>query len=233
MTTPQPWRFLEPYWEVRDVLGWLIDRDPKRFGRIVTRNDLGAATRYKNPVRKNDNPSQTLLHAFQEGRLLGFRGGQSVPIEFWSAKSTAFIRNDVETRVRRHDVLALWPEAWNWSQAIVWAVWRDEELVALCDGPDRRVYAERSAERIRAGLRPAGSEQALRTLLRSGRITARGHQGGEDAVETVLATDWPEWAGIPSGWTEDGRDAAGAYLRPRSRAPPEPYCGPRLGRQES
>ncbi len=34
MTTPQPWRFLEPYWDVRDALGWLIDRDPKRFGRI-------------------------------------------------------------------------------------------------------------------------------------------------------------------------------------------------------
>jgi hypothetical protein len=134
--------------------------------------------------------------------LLAFRDGQRVPTEFWSTKSTAVIRNDVESRVRRKNVLALWPEAWNWSQTIVWAVWRDEELVALCD-LDRRRYAERGAERIRAGLRPAGSEQDLRTLLRSGRITARGHQDGEDAVETVPATDWPEWAGMPLGWTED------------------------------
>ena len=94
------------------------------------------------------------------------------------------------------------PEVWNWGQAIVWAMYRDEELVALC-GQDRRRFAERHAERIRAGLRPAGSEQDLRTLLRAGRITARGHRGGEDAVENIPAADWPEWAGMASGWSED------------------------------
>ncbi len=32
MSTPQPWRFREPYWSIRDLLGWLIDRDPGLFG---------------------------------------------------------------------------------------------------------------------------------------------------------------------------------------------------------
>lgn len=51
----------------------------------------------------------------------------------------------------------LWPETWKWGQAIVWATWRDEELVALWDQNTLR-YAERAADRIRTGLRPAGSE---------------------------------------------------------------------------
>jgi hypothetical protein len=99
-------------------------------------------------------------------------------------------------------VLAPWPEVWNWGQAIVWAMYRDEELVALCD-QDRRRFAERHAERVRAGLRPAGSEQDLRTLLRAGRITTRGQRGGDDAVENIPGMAWPEWAGMPSGWSED------------------------------
>jgi hypothetical protein len=202
MTTPQPWRFLEPCWYVRDVLGWLTDRDPKRFGRIVTRAEVGAAARYNKPARKDHNPVRTLLHAFQHGRLLGFRDGQSVLVEFWSTKSLTDIRNDFETRVRRTDVLVLWPETWKWSQAIVWAMWRDEELVALC-GQDSLSFAERHAERIRAGLPPAGSEQELRKLLRSGRITARGQKEGADDVEPAAADAWSEWAGMPSGWGED------------------------------
>jgi hypothetical protein len=202
MTTPQPWRFLEPYWDVRDVLGWLIDRDPKRFGRIFNPSDLRAATRYNNSARKDDNPTQTLLHAFQEGRLQAFRDGRRVPVEFWSTRSAANVRDDVDTRVRRNDVLALWPESWKWAQAVVWAVWRDEELVALC-GQERLRYAQRGAERLRAGLRPAGSELDLTKLLRAGRITARGKREGDDGVNAIPAEAWPEWAGIPSGWRED------------------------------
>jgi len=221
MTTPQPWRFLEPYWDVRDVLGWLIDRDPKRFGRIFNHGDLRAATFYKNPARKDDNPARTLLHAFQEGRLPSFRDGQRVPIEFWSTESINEIRNDAATRMRRQDVLALWPETWKWNQAVVWAVWRDEELVALCDDPDRRLYAERGAQRIRAGLRPAGSEQALRTRLRAGRITARGHRDDETAVEPVRAETWPESAGMASGWIEDQITFDAGEIRRELRYIPE------------
>jgi hypothetical protein len=72
-------------------------------------------------------------------------------------------------------------------------MYRVEELVALCD-QDRRRFAERHAERVRAGLRPAGSEQDLRTLLRAGRITTRGQRGGDDAVENIPGMAWPEWA---------------------------------------
>ena len=184
MTTSQPWRFLEPYWNVRDVLGWLIDRDPKRFARIFNLSDLRAATLYRKPGRKDNNPTRTLLHAFQEGRLQAFRDGQSVPVEFWSTRSAANVRDDVDTRVRRNDVLALWPESWKWAQAVVWAVCRDEEMVALCD-QDRLRYAQRGAERLRAGLRPAGSEQDLRTLLRAAQITARAKREGDNSVDAI------------------------------------------------
>jgi hypothetical protein len=134
--------------------------------------------------------------------LRGFRDSQEVPVEFWSTKSITDIRNDVDTRVRRADVLVLWPETWKWSQAIVWAMWRDEQLVALW-GQDNFRFAERHAERVRAGLRPAGSEQELRKRLRSGRITARGRKDGANDIEHVAANQWPEWAGMPPGWSED------------------------------
>lgn len=231
MTTPQPWRFLEPYWYIREVLGWLIDRDPKRFGHIVTRADIGAATRYNDPAPKDRNPARTLLHAFQEGRLLGFRDGQSVPLEFWSTKSITDIRNDVDTRVRRTDALALWPETWKWSQAVVWTMFRDEELVALC-GQDNLRFAERHAERVRAGLRPAGSEQELRKLLRSERITARGQKDGAIDVELIAADAWSEWAGIPSGWSEDETTFDAGEMRrelpyvPEAERPREPFKDP-------
>jgi hypothetical protein len=202
MTTPQPWRFLELYWYVRDVLGWLIDRNPKRFGRILTRAEVGAATRYNDPARKEHNPARTLLHAFQQGRLLGFRDGQSVPIEFWSTKSITDIRNDVDTRVRRTEVLVLWPETWKWGQAIVWAVWRDEALVAWYD-QDNLCYAERVPDRIRAGLQPAGSEQDLRMILRSGWTTARVNKDSGNGVGPIAADQCPEWAGMPPSWSED------------------------------
>jgi hypothetical protein len=144
MTTPQPWRFLEPYWDICDILGWLIDHDPKLFGRFADRDDLGAETRYKSPTRKRENPARTLLRALQEGRLSAFRYGQELSPERWSAKYQISVGNDGDTRLRRLDVLALWPESWKWAQAVVWAVWRDEELAALCD-QDRPRYAERGA----------------------------------------------------------------------------------------
>ena len=231
MTTPQPWRFLEPYWDVRDVLGWLIDRDPKRFGRIFNPSDLPAATLYIDPARKDDNPTRTLLHAFREGQLQAFRDGQRVPVEFWSTRSAANVLDDVDTRVRRNDALAIWPELWKWAQAVVWAVWRDEELAALCD-QDRLRYAECGAERFRAGLRPAGSEQDLRTLLRAGQITARTKKEGDNSVNALQPESWPQWAGMPSGWREDDIAFDAGEMRrelpyvPEAQRPAEPFKNP-------
>jgi len=102
----------------------------------------------------------------------------------------------------RPPVVAALPETWTWRQAIVWVVWRDDELIKLCEEGTLR-YAERASDRIRAGLRPAGSEQELRTLLRAGRIKARGHREGETVDEIIKREDWPEWAGFPSGWVEN------------------------------
>jgi hypothetical protein len=59
VSTPTPHRFIDPIWQIRDVLGWLIDRDPTQFGRIVTRDDLWAATLYNNRARKDDNRAVT------------------------------------------------------------------------------------------------------------------------------------------------------------------------------
>src|SRR5437763_16490189 len=88
--------------------------------------------------------------------------------------------------------------SWSWRQAVVWAIWRDDELLTLC-GQDSLRFAERHAECVRAGLRPASSEQELRKLLRSGRIRARGQKDGANDMEHVTADAWSEWGGMPTG----------------------------------
>jgi hypothetical protein len=110
MSTPQPWRFREPCWSIRDLLGWLIDRDPGLFGRMVDRDELETATCYSNNAEKDDNPALCLLHAFQEGWLAALVNGEELPTEYWSGRTTDDILDDVLMRVRRSDVLVLWAD---------------------------------------------------------------------------------------------------------------------------
>jgi hypothetical protein len=109
--SPAAREFLDPFWSVRQIIGWLIDRDPRQFSRLFDRTDLLAQLRYKKPAEGDHDPLRTLLNAFQEGRLLGVRKGKKVSAETWATTTIEHLRGDVDTRVWRGDVLRLWPEA--------------------------------------------------------------------------------------------------------------------------
>ena len=56
MTSPSPHLFDDPIWSMRDAVGWVLDRDPGKFGRFWAEEDLKGAlfgallyTRYPRP----------------------------------------------------------------------------------------------------------------------------------------------------------------------------------------
>jgi hypothetical protein len=149
---------------------------------------------------------------------LRFRRNEVMAIDWWH-------RQEGET------VQATEQGSWSWRQAVVWAIWRDDELVTLC-GQDNLRFAERHAERTRAGLRPAGGEQELRKPLRSGRIKARGQKDGANDIEPVAADAWSEWGGMPTGWSEDEITFDAGEMRrelpyvPEAERPLQPFKNP-------
>jgi hypothetical protein len=72
-------RFAHPVWDLRDVFGWVRDRDPGGFGRINSDADwqsaAWAARFYPNMPRTefDRHADQTLLHALQRGELTGYK----------------------------------------------------------------------------------------------------------------------------------------------------------------
>ena len=67
--SPPSGRFNHPVWDLRDVIGWVLDRDPAQFGRIHSSEDARSAVRialfYKRWPRKARDPNalMTILHA--------------------------------------------------------------------------------------------------------------------------------------------------------------------------
>jgi hypothetical protein len=117
LSTPTPHRFDYPIWPLRDVLGWVLDRDPVKFGRLFTEEDAKSAlfrafvynTRWPRPER--DLQAQTtLLHALQRGELLAYDGPDLVARGFWTDKTPQYIRDCSRFLFRREDVIALWPD---------------------------------------------------------------------------------------------------------------------------
>jgi hypothetical protein len=111
-----PHRFKHPVWDLRDVFGWVLDRDPATFGRIHTETDwrsaAWAAKFYTTKFRPEHDPQaeQTLLHTLQRGELVAYDGNNPVVADFWLDKAPQRLRGFAPFLFRREDVLALWPD---------------------------------------------------------------------------------------------------------------------------
>jgi hypothetical protein len=111
-----PDRFKHPVWDMRDVFGWVLDRDSAKFGRIRTEDDWRAAVWAANfyttmPRHEYDaQAGQTLLHALQRGELVGFNGTNPVGSDFWIDKTPQQLRGFARFLFRREDVLSPWPD---------------------------------------------------------------------------------------------------------------------------
>ena len=105
-------RFAHPVWDLRDVVGWVLDRDPGRFGRINSDADwqsaAWAARFYPNMPRTefDRHADQTLLHALQRGELAGYQGTVPIPRQFWMDKTELTLRYCV-AYFYREEVLVL------------------------------------------------------------------------------------------------------------------------------
>lgn len=124
MSSPTPHRFKNPVWDIGDVLGWLIDREPAQFGRIATESDLRSALRRATwytsrpwpRLERDPNAPTNLLHALQRGDLVASdpdkRGNdKSLSRDYWQAEDQRDIRAAIGRRLKfwREDVLRLWP----------------------------------------------------------------------------------------------------------------------------
>jgi len=114
-----PMRFADPVWDLRDVIGWVLDRDPATFGRLMNEIDVERAvrlaklyTRWPRP-ECDPNAQTTLLHALQRGDLVAHDGDTTLPREYWGSRTTRDFRRLLRLAVWfwRDDVLRLWPEA--------------------------------------------------------------------------------------------------------------------------
>lgn len=115
-TNPGAGRFEHPVWDLRDVFGWVLDRDQTRFGRINSESDWRSAAwaaRFyaEMPGRREFDrlADQTLLHALQRGELTGYRGSSAIPREFWIDKTELTLRH-CAANFYCEEVLALWPD---------------------------------------------------------------------------------------------------------------------------
>jgi hypothetical protein len=115
VATPTPHRFDDPIWPIRDVLGWVLDRDPAKFGRLHTEEDLRSAlgvvfyTRWPRP--ENDpQVLMTVLHALQRGDLVAYDGTNLIARDFWTDKTRQYMRGSTRFLFRREDVLVLLPD---------------------------------------------------------------------------------------------------------------------------
>jgi hypothetical protein len=112
---PAPSRFNDPIWDLRDVIGWVLDRDPAKFGRLYTKENITSALFRLNYTRgtRPEHDQQvltTVVRALQRGDLVAYDGTNPVARDFWTDKTPQYIRDSTGFLFRREDVLALWPD---------------------------------------------------------------------------------------------------------------------------
>jgi hypothetical protein len=113
VSSPTPHRFDDPIWPIRDVLGWILDRDPLKFGRLFTDEDTKSALvgTIRRPRTERDRQVlTTVLHALQCGELVTYNEADAVSRDFWTDKTPGYIQDSTRFLLRREDVLALWPD---------------------------------------------------------------------------------------------------------------------------
>lgn len=203
MAQPQPHRFDDPSWSLADAFGWVLDRDPAKFGRLRTATAWGAATSgFYDGVPSSERALQAakvLLHAVQRGELIAIDGkGNRVSPDDWLAVTIDAL-SGLRHRgfvFRREHVLRLWPAD-------------DERLAA---GP-----ADRTSAPIGYGYRTnreASAEEACASWF-SGLDRAPGNKDATFAAARA-AVDYigplsrkafdRAWArSAPSNWRRPGR----------------------------
>ncbi len=95
MSSPTPHRFDDPIWPIRDVLGWILDRDPLKFGRLFTDEDTKSALvgTIRRPRTERDRQVlTTVLHALQCGELVTYNEADAVSRDFWTDKTPGYIQ---------------------------------------------------------------------------------------------------------------------------------------------
>jgi hypothetical protein len=112
--SPTPHRYQNPAWELGDVFGWVLDRDPEKFGRIFSLHDWQSAL-YRVHISSAaavDPPARTvLLHALQRGVLVARdRDGNRIDPDYWLSKTEADLPALSRAFLfRREEVLKVWP----------------------------------------------------------------------------------------------------------------------------
>jgi hypothetical protein len=115
VSIPSPERFNNSWWVIGDVIGWIADRDPEKFGRIATVADLPLPIFQSDPNLRERAPEIRLLRALERGDLVAYdpSNGKPVPRHFWRFKN----EGDVSAlfgrgySFEREHVLRLWPES--------------------------------------------------------------------------------------------------------------------------
>jgi hypothetical protein len=93
----------------------VLDRDPAKFGRLYTEQDIKSALFHRNYTtdaspEHDPSPTMVLLHALQRGDLVAYDGTDRVSREFWTDKTPRYIRDSTRFLFRSEDVLAFWPD---------------------------------------------------------------------------------------------------------------------------
>lgn len=204
-----PHRFEHPLWEVGDILGWLMDRDPGNFGRFLTQDDFRSEYYVRVILKSGEtslslNPRQELLHALQRGQLAAYRDGRRLDKIEWFSKNETDILNGIRGFVvERDEVLKIWP--FINADAIA------GERSGADDCPSAPVFtpgfrtnraedAERACEVFIDGMveRPQNKDTASEA--------ARSHCG-EALSRKAFERAWAKSA--PAAWKHPGRPAGG------------------------
>jgi len=86
---PASGRFDDPVWDLRDIVGWVLDRDPAKFGRLHSVEDVQSAVsisrRYtgRSWPERDPNALRTILRALQRGDRALHDRDTVLPREYW------------------------------------------------------------------------------------------------------------------------------------------------------
>jgi hypothetical protein len=99
-------RFAEkPVWQVRELLGLLINPDRALFG-LTADDDLQMAARYKHGWRA----LTAVLHKLQQGLLIAHEDGNPLSQIRWIDKTQRDVLAELDFRIFAESALAVWPE---------------------------------------------------------------------------------------------------------------------------
>jgi hypothetical protein len=114
LSQPTPERFENPVWVMGDLIGWLIDPDPAKFGCAAEPGDLPLPIFHSDPAVRWRLPEGKMLKALISGALTAYdpRSGQAIPRDAWIFCNVGDIRAGIRRRLlfRREEVLRFAPE---------------------------------------------------------------------------------------------------------------------------